>query len=106
MEQHLWALPALCQAAQIKIQLSMRGQSRGPGREGTLCSQKEVTGDTLLVRVAALTTDTEMRHPRVQCTLMLGQCAVWLATHWVGMLTPLFPVYSSVLPPWAYMLVE
>ena len=55
---------------------------------------------SLLVRVAALTTDTEMRHPRVQCTRMLGQCAVWLATRWVGMLMPIFPVSSSVLPLW------
>ena len=49
MEQHFWALPALCRSTQVKIQLSTRGQSRGPGREGPLCSQWEVTGDLYCV---------------------------------------------------------
>ena len=49
---------------------------------GTLCSQKEVTGDSLLVRVAALTTDTDMRPPCVQRTLMLGVQSGWPHAGW------------------------
>ena len=55
---------------------------------------------SLLVRVAALTADTERMHPCVLCTLMLCWCAVVLAACWAGMLMPIFPTYSTVPPPW------